>query len=197
MVFGYLDESGDVGLTTVSGRFLVVALIVTPQPEKLRRAISKTRKSLGKHLQNLPEFKAADSDIRVTQKLLDHAVKIGFGAMVGVVDKTKQNYRDDLEDLYRIACARIVEEALMKFGALTVTFDRRYTKPTLRDQLEQVIGLQVENLGRTLIIRHEDSRRERILQIADAVAWAIVQRYEKEDNRFWESIRNHVDELHL
>ena len=43
-----------------------------------------------------------------------------------------------------------------------------------------------------LAILHEDSTRERALQVADAVAWVLFQKYERRDETFWEIIQENV-----
>jgi hypothetical protein len=75
--------------------------------------------------------------------------------------------------------------------------DRRYTKAGLRDRLEQEIARAVEDLNITLAIRHADSKREHLLQIADALAWSLFQRHEHGDDTYWELIADHVKELWL
>jgi hypothetical protein len=48
MKYGFLDESGDVGRAKGSSHNLVVAIIVTDNPARLRKVVAKTRRRLGK-----------------------------------------------------------------------------------------------------------------------------------------------------
>ena len=196
MNYGFLDESGDVAYTAEAGRTLVVVVVVVQQPEKLRKAVTKTRKALGKGARNLPELKAADSDPRLIKKLLTHAVNIGFDAVGVVIDKSKFPEPEDPEDLYREACAVAVREVLVQSAPLTVTLDRRYTKWLLREKLDRALAAGVEDLGVTLAIYHADSQQEYGLQVADAISWALFQKYERQDEMFWEIIRARVAVLH-
>ena len=192
MRYGFLDESGDVAYTLEAGNTLIVAVVVASHPEALRKAVTKTRKALGKRARNLPELKAADSDPRLVQKLLTHAVGIGFDAVGVVLDKRQIPEPDDPEELYREACAVAVREVVRQWGSVSVVLDRRYTKRQLREKLEQALEGGVEDLGITMILRHEDSTRERALQVADAVAWSLFQKYERQDEAFWKIIRESV-----
>ena len=192
MRYGFLDESGDVAYTAEAGNILVVAVVVTNHPEALRKAVTKTRKALGKRARHLPELKAADSDPRLVRKLLAHAVGMGFDAVGVVLDKRQIPEPEDPEELYREACAVAARQVLQQWGSVSVILDRRYTKRQLREKLEQALEAGVEDLGLTMVLRHEDSTRERALQVADAVAWALFQKYERQDATFWEIIRANV-----
>jgi len=195
--YGFLDESGDVGYTRKAGDNLVVVIVVVGHPERLRKAVTKTRKDLSRGFDVLPELKAADSDPRLVRKLLTHAVKIGFDAVAVIINKRRFPRPRDFEDLYRYACARATREAVERFGLLTLTVDRRYTKKKLRDRLNQAITTGIKGLGIPLTIQHEDSKKERVLQIADAVAWALFQRYERKEETFWRVIQGNLVEVRL
>jgi hypothetical protein len=190
--YGFLDESGDVAYTAEAGNTLVVAVVVANHPDALRKAVTKTRKALGKRARHLPELKAADSDPRLVRKLLTHAVGMGFEAVGVILDKRQILEPEDPEELYRETCAVAIREIVQRWGSVSVILDRRYTKRQLREKLERVLEDGVESLGHTMVLRHEDSTRERALQVADAVAWALFQKYERQDASFWEIIRENV-----
>ena len=48
-----------------------------------------------------------------------------------------------------------------------------------------------------LAIHYEVSEKERVLQVADAVAWSLFQKHERHDETFWEVIQEHVHEVRL
>ena len=192
MKYGFLDEAGDVTYTEQAGRNLVVVLVIAERPEQLRKAVTKTRKTLRKKLRNIPELKGVESTPQTVRKLLTHACRIGFDAICVVVDKSRVPAPEDLEDLYRQACAQVVREALTRFGPLSLTLDRRYTKRELRKKLDLALSTGVEGIGSTLTVFHEDSRRESALQVADVVAWTIFQKYERQDETLWNMIQDRV-----
>jgi len=195
--YGFLDEAGDVGYGAgASGKFIVVVVVVG-RPERLRKAVTKTRKALRKGLRNIPEMKAALGDPRLTQKLLTRAAEIGFDGVAVVINKGFFPRPQDIEDLYRYACVRAVREALEQFGPLTVTLDKRDKTEERRRRLNQAINASVEDLDTPLSLQHVESHRERVLQVADAVAWALFQKHERGDETFWQIIRGKVVEVKL
>lgn len=197
MNHGFLDEAGDVGLTSGATSTVIVVVVVVAHPERVRKAVTKTRKSLGRSLRLLPELKASALDPRLTSKLLTHAVKIGFDAVAVVIDKRIVPIPEDPEDLYRRACVRAVQEVLTRFGPLTLTIDRRYTTEKLRIRLNRMIETGIEGTTQLLSITHVESQQERVLQIADAIAWSLLQKYERGDVTFWEIIQECVVEIKL
>lgn len=197
MKYGFLDEAGDVGYARgASGHFLAVVIVVE-QPERLRKVVTQTRKSLGKRLRSIPELKAARGHTRIVEKLLRRAAQIDFEAIAVIIDKRRFPRPEDLEDLYRYACTRVVRETLNYSGPLLLTMDKRYTSPEMRRNLDIVLAKGVEDLGTTLVIEHTDSEAEYALQVADAVAWTLLQKYEHRDERLWQIIQRRVTEVVL
>jgi len=195
--YGFLDEAGDVGYGAgASGKFIVVVVVVG-HAERLRKAVTKTRKALVRHLRDLPEMKATHNTPRVNEKLLTRAVEIGFDAVAVVINKGFFPRPQDSEDLYRYACARAVREALERFGPLTVTLDKRDKTEERRRRLDRAIHAVVEDLDTPLKLQHVESHQERVLQVADAVAWALFQKHVKGDEAFWRIIQESVTEVRL
>ena len=174
---------------------LLTVVVVVGQPEPLRKAVARTRRSLGKRLRNIPELKAARGNIRMVEKLLRQADRVGFDAISVIVDKRRFPRPQILEDLYRYACAQVVREALKRFGPLSLTLDKRYTNPELRQRLNSFLATGVEDLGTTLAIEHADSASEHALQVADAVAWCLLQKHEHQDERLWQVVKGRITEI--
>ena len=197
MKYGFLDEAGDPGYARGSSTHFLVTIVVVEQPILLRKTVTKTRKSLGKRLRSIPELKAAGGDVRIVEKLLGHAQRVGFDAVCVVINKRRFPRPQDLEDLYGYACTRAIREVLIRFGALSLTLDKRYSNPQMRLHLNSVLASGVEDLGTTLVIDHENSEREYALQVADAVAWTVWQKYEHQDERLWQVIQDRITEIAL
>lgn len=116
MKYGFLDESGDVGYTREAGNNLVVVIVVVGHPERLRKAVTKTRKDLSRSFDVLPELKAADSDPRLVRKLLTHAVKIGFDAVAWALfqryERKEETFWRKEETFWRIIRRNVIEVRL-------------------------------------------------------------------------------------
>ena len=163
----------------------------------MRKAVARTRRSLGKRLRSIPEFKAARGNVRMVEKLLQQANRTSFDAIALIIDKRRFPRPQNLEDLYRYACVHVVREALIRFGSLFLTLDKRYTNPELRRRLDFFLVHGVEDLGTTLAIEHEDSATEHALQVADAIAWSLLRKYERQDERLWRVVKGRITEIVL
>lgn len=96
------------------------------------------------------------------------------------------------EDWYRRVYAEAVRQALARHQQITVTMDKRYTKAVLRDKLVQFILSDAQRPETALSFVHDDSRREKALQVADAAAWTMFQKYEREDETLHRLIADKV-----
>lgn len=70
MKHGFGDEAGDVGRAEGSARHLVIAIVLTDDPQPLRRIVAQVRKGLGKKLKQIPELKAYHTPETVVERLL-------------------------------------------------------------------------------------------------------------------------------
>ncbi len=71
--------------------------------------------------------------------------------------------------------------------------DKRYTNQRLRDRLVEALVLEgASGLPGTVVCEYAASEQEQAIQIADAVAWAIFQKYERGDETFYQIIRDRI-----
>lgn len=192
MAYGFLDEAGDAGAGPGSSSALVVVVIVTGDPQSLRREVKKVRTRLGKKKIQVPEFKASQSDPAWNRKRLERLAKLDIEVVVIAAEKTVHVIPSEPEELYRSLGARAVEECLRRFPELTLRVDKRHTNPVLRAAYDQALRNAVEQPGRTLLIEHADSAQDPALQQADLVAWAFLQKYTRRDESFAVLIRERV-----
>lgn len=186
------DETGDTGVGPRSSRFLVVAGLVGSNLEPLRRAVARTRKSMGKRLRDIPEIKAWHSPPQVTAQLLSRLAALDIEIYAAILDKRSARPPEDGEDWYRQVCTEAIRQATARYDRVIVTLDRRYTKAALQDRLVEAIAAGTQRPGATLSFVYADSRQERALQAADAVAWGIYQKYEREEEMFYDLIAGKI-----
>ena len=105
---GVLDEAGDVGCAEGSSRYLVIAIVLIGNLHWLRKVVLKARKRLGKRLKNIPELKAKITPGKLVARLLDDVAALNVEIVTVILDKQKARRPDDLEDWYRLVCARAV-----------------------------------------------------------------------------------------
>jgi len=196
--YGFLDESGNVGRGPGSSAHLIVVVVVVGNPERLRKAVVKTRKAFSQQVKDAPELKAIQNTPRITQRLLTHAVEVGFDAVGVVANKSKFTSLVHPEELYRNVCSRVVREVLTRFGSLSLTIDQRYTARKLQHQMDQMFTACVQDMrGIALAFNYQDSRREKALQVADAMAWTLFQKHERGDESLWRIIEERVIEVRI
>ena len=100
----------------------------------------------------------------------------------------------DTETIYRTAIAQAVLHAVSVHPRLDLCLDRRYTTQRQRDMLEWAIREHIAGVPDTVVlIRQEDSIQYKELQVVDFIAWAFFQKYEREDDRFFQLIAHRVD----
>jgi hypothetical protein len=147
---------------------------------------------LGKELRNIPELKAWHTPPKITAHLLTRIAALDVEICAAILDKHSACLPGNTEDWYRQVYAQAVQQALARHAQITVTMDKRYTKPSLRDRLVQFIVAAAQRPGATLSFVYADSREEKALQAADAVAWSVFQKYEREDETFYGLIEGKI-----
>ena len=186
------DEAGDTGQKTGSTRFLVVAGIVCENLEPLRRVVAWTRRSLHKDLRQIAEIKARHTPAKVIGKMLNRLAALDIEIYAAILDKRAMKAPVDSEDWYRTVYGEAIRQVLNRHPQVVVMMDQRYTKATLRDKLVNSIVAIVQRPGTALSFMMADSQGEKAIQIADVVAWSILQKYEREDERFYKVIERRM-----
>jgi hypothetical protein len=188
---GFGDEAGDVGWATGSSRHLVVAIVVTHDPQHLRRIVARIRQGLDKKLKQVPELKAHHTPEHVIARLLRKVAEQDVEIVAVVWRKASSASSTDPEEGYRQVCRLAVEHCLKRYPQLSLTLDKRYTDARLRDRLVEAI---TDGIGpqAVLVLQQVESRQEQALQVADAVAWSLFQKYERGDEMCYDILRSHI-----
>lgn len=193
--YAFMDESGTVGAENGT-HFLVIAVTTLSnlrEVEKpIRRAFRRALKKFGAEMVN--EVKASDLDEATILRLLSEIAEQGVTITATIVDQRAIRIPpDDMEEIYRQSVAWTVRRLAENFPRLNLSIDRRYTNPHLRVLLEKAIRDEIENLPRqNIMIQQENSILRKELQVADAVAWALFQKYEHGDARFYDVIESKI-----
>jgi hypothetical protein len=135
-------------------------------------------------------MKAKKSREQIILRLLNEVNKADVAIVAVVVDQKAIVHPPKVsEDIYRIAATRAVHHVVQRWPVVEICLDRRYTNEALRDRLEQHIREGIADIPRQIVmIRQEDSIKRKELQLVDFVAWAFFQKYEKNDDRFYQVI---------
>lgn len=190
---GYLDESGGAGMAAPGESYLLVAAIVVARPRVLDTIIRRARERFP-FASHQEELKAAHSVDRLTRWVLAAVEREEVSIVVVATGKpTIRGGKGDPEFMYRRAVTRAVGICLERWPRLVMTLDKRYTQQYLREKLEVAIREGAAGTPESvLVIRQEDSRRSKGLQVVDFVAWAIAQKYQRGDTTYYDLIRSRV-----
>lgn len=71
MVYVFVDESGDLGFTSKSTKYYVIACVEVFDLLELARATKKARKTLSKKKKNIPELKFSESEHKIRRRFLE------------------------------------------------------------------------------------------------------------------------------
>jgi len=195
--YAFIDESGNVAFSR-QNHILVVAALGIDNSRIITRIIRKIQKKYGSSLSS-GELKAKKSDDALTENLLAALAHEPIEIFSVIVDRRiiEQSPKDP-EDIYRWAVARLAAKLVKRYPRIEIVLDRRYTKEHLRYLLERAIREGISGLPqRYVMIRQEDSMLSKELQAVDFIAWALYQKYERGDNKFYEQIAPRIVEEEL
>ena len=189
--YAFLDESGTIGWPGGT-HFLVVALVETNQPLKLEMPVRRALKKYGLNLK-VGEVKAANFEEKAITRLLEEIAREDILIFTTVVDQSIVDIPDnEKENIYRQAVADTIYRLVKNYPYMNICLDRRYTNERHRSKLETQIRERIQYLPQKIIITQEISTKRKELQAADAVSWAIYQKYEHNDVRFYKIISSKI-----
>jgi len=188
MHYAFVDESGSTAPTETS-HLLVVAVLGTEEPISIRRVIHRFQKKLNTSLP-AGEIKAGKLEPAKIKKVLGKLAQSPIQIVAVIVDPYILNHPpSDPEDIYRWAVSRAVYHMVERYPSVEIILDRRYTKESLRFELEKSIRQSLTGIsGQYVLIRHDDSSERKELQAVDFIAWAFFQKYEKNDSQYYDLI---------
>lgn len=179
MKTGFVDESGTLspgGETDI----YTVALLLTHDPKSLDVLVRRLRQALGRRDRS-SELKAAQSNSTVIRRLLAKLAETESEIYITVVDKTGLQ-SSQAEPVYRAAVARVIRSCVERHPEVQVFLDKRYTKRSQRQQLEQAVRETIVHVpGQLVLLEQVESWSLPGLQAVDFVAWAFQQKYANKD----------------
>jgi hypothetical protein len=189
--YAFIDESGTVG-SEKGTSFFVVALASVEKPRVLELPIRRTLKKYGRFSSG--ELKASNMEKPATLRMLHEIAKQDMNIVAVIVDQTVITQPPDIaEDIYKKAAALAIHRCIEKYSTVHITLDRRYTKANLRDELEQYIRNEIQDLQhKVVLIRQESSHFHKELQAVDAIAWAFFQKYEHSNLNYYDIIADKI-----
>ena len=195
----YVDESGDLGMR--GSKYFVIAALKTKDPKSLERIIKRVRqRKLKKPLKKAPEIKANKSPPHIRKYILEKISKQEVKINAIVVEKSMILPRlyEVKNRLYNYLAGILLKE-FNKDNEMIIIIDKKDTNALIRKDFDEYIArkLEIINNKRNIKIFHKESQTCKGLQVVDFVAWAIFRKYEKDDEEYFEIIKNKTSVKYL
>lgn len=192
MHYGFLDESGILEKKAKEGIYFVISVVVVANPVEIRDVLKVARKKVPGKFRERGIFKARHAHPALVKSILRELAERKVEVIVGVWDKRSKKKRIDKNKLYGELVAQVVEMAFTLYPRLDITIHKRYTDPKFQNQLHDTIVQKIKNHSGVMVLNQQDERQRKELELADAVAYAVFQKYNRGKNEFYEIIRKKI-----
>ena len=188
--FVLIDESGT--LPDVKDRFIIIAGIGLEEIKEGKNLISQTLKSLRQRKIKIKEVKFYYAGERTKRQILSGIVSAGFEIFTIAVDKKGRKISDTPENFALLVGELINEINLWNPERnLEIIIDRHFCK---RDDEQNFNKFFKKSVGKNLNfnIQHTNSQQNFIVNLADFAAGAILAKYNKNNSRFYDIIKESI-----
>ncbi len=191
--YGFLDESGILEKKAKEGNYFVISVVVIATPAEIKDVIKIARRKSPGKFRASGTFHAYKEGKGFIKAVLKELAKKDVEIIIGVWDKRKRRVGMDKNELYRELVAQTVKITLEFYPKLDLVMHKRYTDPRFQKQLHTSIVKKVKNINSVFIaISQQDTNQRKELELADAVAYAVFQRYNRKNTEFYEIIEKKI-----
>lgn len=199
IMYIYLDESGDLGFSERSSKYLVISVIVTAKPYEIERCVKNTRnRKLKKAMRTIPEIKFYRTNREIRMYLLKCLSKTDAEIAYIVLEKAQvyDNLRHHKDKLYNYVIGFLLRRYFFRLNGeqITLIVDKHHQNRQIIDNFNKYIPYKTDSTNKNIDLRiaHADSQRDKCLQATDFVAGAIFQKYEHGDNTYYRQIEEMI-----
>jgi hypothetical protein len=188
----FIDESGDLGLSSQSSSHLIITALIVSDPLPLNRIIKKLRRnsSFKKELKDCSEIKGNKASKALKKYVFSMLNEIENLRVIHIVFE-KQKLTDaylskDKHKLYNCIAGKIAEYVTSENCDLVIRIDRSKGKQALIDDFNKSLEHKFETVGfcHNLQIHHSNSNAWAGLQLVDVLAWAEFQKICRGNNEY-------------
>lgn len=196
LVYGFLDESPSLSDNAFFFCVDIVASDVRTNSQ-LRKIIKNARRKIvKKKLKQLSELKFYNSDDKTRFYILSQIAKFSVEIIVIILDKERRRISDTPEN-YGIVVGVAVSELLKFHDSLSLTIDKKFTNPKFQNDFfqhcQKTINILMSSKNKSVFFNPPvDSRRDSNVQLADFVAGAFNAKYNKNELKYYEIIKNKI-----
>lgn len=186
--YGFGDEASG---PEARSKYFVFAVLVTPRSHPVEVQVRRLIRKTGKHLVG-NEIKASQTDRKIVKQLLIGLAELDIAVAATIVDKRDRPF-SDAEGIYRRTVGLTIRQCADRWLSLDVTLDKRYTSLGQQAKLDRAIALALTEEQQTEVHVHTGvSFQMKPLQAADCVAWAIWQKYEREETELYQVLAKRI-----
>lgn len=199
-----LDESGDLGfkLQRGSSKFFVITILFTKSKRPLEKVVRNTHRGLDKKFKKVGVLHAYQETAITKTRILQQVATKDCSVLAIIVNKQKvyTKLQDEKAVLYNYVTNILLDrlfskEPIPSDQPITMLASRRETKKLLNENFKNYLQSKItDNHKLKLSIEIASPSKEKSLQIADFVSWAIFRKYEKGDDTYYNLIKSKIIE---
>lgn len=202
----FLDESGDLGFSPRSSRWLILTILLTENHRKVEKAVKKVHHGLRKKHRNIKELHAYNVDSVTRKRMLRYlAEQEDCKVLCIVLNKEKvyvdlQNQKNYLYNwTANILLDRLHNKNIIKSNEnIEIFIDQKETNKFLKENFEKYLQGSFRKWKNDQVnIEIKPSHTEKCLQAVDFISWAIFRKYEMGDYAYYEIIKDKIIEENL
>lgn len=192
--YGFLDESGILEKKSKTGNLFVITAVVVAYPSEINQVMKMSGRRAQPKFKRHKIFKANKEVAGFIKLVLQELSKKDVKIVIGVWDKKIKEPVTDKNALYIKLFAQTICVVADLYSNLSLVVHRRYTNPVIRNQLSRQVSEIVFKSNRKgfLSLDQKTEMECRELEVADAVAWAVFQKYNNKKSEFYDLIKKRI-----
>lgn len=189
--YAFLDESGILEKKSKTGRYFVIVVLVIFHAATLKKVMKHARRSVHAAYKMHRIFKASKENENFVKRVLQEIAKQDCKIIIGIWDKRDKSPYKEKNVLYAQLLAATIDTALAYYQKLHIVMHKRYTNPQVRQQVNTILSTHVKK-GVFVSLEHRSERECKELELVDAVAWAVYQKYNNKRLEFYNIIKKSI-----
>ena len=186
----FIDESGT--LPDFKDKFIVICGVKVERIKEADNIFSRIRSSLRQRKIKVQEVKFYSAGQNTKRQFLSGIVSANFDISALIVDKKKRKITDSPEN-FALLVAELVNEIVLWYRVekINLILDKHFHEKIDENKFNKLLKVKV-NKDLEFQIKHVDSRRNFLVNIADMAAGAILWKYHEKDLQFYNLIKENI-----
>lgn len=206
----FIDEAGDLGFSDGSSRFFIVSYLVPDNPWNIRHSLKRLHKTVNKNRKTkINELHFTDAEEQCRLDCFQRVSSLKWYAGLIVLDKnTVKPHLQGKPELYNYSVLHfMLWSVLQNYNPvynLFITIDRGMNRER-RNHFDKYGAEKAnfiwskmkrsEDITQKVKIRHENSQNDYCLQMADFLASATFQLYEKGNHQYFSHYKKKLNRI--